>query len=225
MGYVEPAQPAERGPVPPPGRTTADTDTDLLAGSDPAAAAPAGADPDVPPPGAGEPVARSERSPKDMAISLLVLLVPIALVFGFYRIFLGADEPVVIDPAPAVAQARSAGAFEVIDPTGVDDGWRPVTANFNGADGSATLRVGYVSPEGEGVQLVQSDVPAETLLPQELTADGQPQGVIEIGGRTWQRYTARPGERALVLLEPERTVMVVGSATEAELRDLADALE
>ncbi|MEV0727587.1 DUF4245 domain-containing protein [Polymorphospora sp. NPDC050346] len=221
---MEPAQPTERGPVPPPGRTTADTDTDLLAGTDAAPAGSAGEDPDVPPPGSGEPTGKSERSPKDMAISLLVLLVPIALIFGVYRVFFGADQPVVIDPAPAVAQARASGAFEVIDPTGVDDDWRPVTANFNGADGTATLRVGFVSPEGEGVQLVQSDVPAETLLPQELTADGQPQGVIEIGGRTWQRYTARPGERALVLLEPERTVMVVGSATEAELRDLADGL-
>jgi hypothetical protein len=159
-----------------------------------------------------------------MAISLLVLLVPIALVIGLYRVFLGADEPVVVDPAPAIAQARSAGAFPVSEPVGLPAGWRTVTAGFQRADGGVTLRLGYVSPDGGGVQLVQSNLPADQLLPTELTNRGQPQGATEVAGRSWQRYTARAGELALVLLEPGRTVIVVGSAREQELHDLAGAL-
>ncbi len=168
--------------------------------------------------------ARSERSPKDMAISLLVLLVPIALVLGFYRIFLGGDDAPVVDPAPAVAQARAAGAFPISEPAKLAPGWRTVRASFQRADDGATLRIGYLSPEGGGVQLVQSSLPADQLLPTELTDRGRPQGPTELAGRSWQRYTARIGENALVLLEPERTVIVVGSVPENDLRALAHAL-
>ncbi|MGW0431673.1 DUF4245 domain-containing protein [Micromonospora sp. NPDC003197] len=166
----------------------------------------------------------SQRSVKDMAISLLVLLVPIALLFGFYRAFLGGDQPMVVDTAPVVAQARSANAFPVGEPAGLDQEWRAVTATFRRSDDGATLRLGYLSPSGGGVQVVQSSVPAEKLLPTELAATGPAQGATELAGRSWQRYPARSGERALVLLEPNRTVIVVGAAPESELHDLARSL-
>ncbi|WP_117671304.1 DUF4245 domain-containing protein [Micromonospora sp. MW-13] len=191
----------------------------------------------VPPPGrpavspgrpggrpAGKEKARSERSPKDMAISLLVLLVPIALLLAFYRGFLGGDQPSTVDPAPALEQARAASAFPVSQPTGLGDDWKTVSASYRSVEGGSNLRIGYLTPEGRGAQLVQSDVPPERLLPAELTAEGQPQGPTELGGRSWQRYTARGNEQALVLLEPGRTVIVVGDARENELRRLADAV-
>ncbi|SCL18829.1 Protein of unknown function [Micromonospora inyonensis] len=178
----------------------------------------------MPPVPASGRAARSERSPKDMAISLLVLLVPIALLLAFYRGFLGGEAPTVVDPAPAVEQARSANAFPVVEPAGLGSGWRTTTARFQQTDQGASLRLGYLTPEGRGVQLVQSNVPVERLLPQELTDRSQPQGALDLDGRSWQRYTARGNERALVLLEPARTVIVVGDATENELRELADAV-
>ncbi|MFY1675255.1 DUF4245 domain-containing protein [Plantactinospora sp. WMMB334] len=167
---------------------------------------------------------RSQRSTRDIVISLLVLLVPIALVIGFGRLVLGADQPVLVDPTPAVRQARAAGAFPVSEPAGLGEGWRTVTADFRREAAGATLRIGYLSPDGDGVQLVQSSLPADGLLPAELTRDGRPRGVVELGGRGWQRYTARPGESALVLLEPDRTVLVVGQAPESELHRVVVAL-
>lgn len=169
-------------------------------------------------------VHRAERSPKDMAISLLVLLVPIALFLGFYRVVLGGDQPAVVDPAPAVAEARAANVFPVGEPTGLPSSWRPISAAFQRTDAGATVRIGYVSPDDHGAQLVESNVPAERLLPAELTSAGRAEGTVQVGGRTWQRYSGRPGERALVLLEPNRTVIVVGAAGEQQLRGLADAL-
>lgn len=178
---------------------------------------------DQPAPPARREKARSERSPKDMALSLLVLLVPIALLLAFYRGFLGGDEPTTVDPTPAVAEARSANAFPISQPEGLGSGWRTVNARYQTADGGSTLRIGYVTPEGRGAQLVQSNVPAEKLLPVELS-NGQPQGPAELPGASWQRYTARGNEQALVLLEPNRTVIVIGDARENELRQLAGAL-
>ncbi|MGW5667403.1 DUF4245 family protein [Micromonospora sp. NPDC003776] len=178
---------------------------------------------DQPAPPARKEKARSERSPRDMALSLLVLLVPIVLLLAFYRGFLGGDQPTTVDPNPAVEQARAAGAFPVSRPEGLDKGWRTVNARYQAQPGGATLRIGYVTPEGRGAQLVESNVPAERLLPAELK-EGQPQGPVDLRGGSWQRYTARGNEQALVLLEPNRTVIVVGDAGENELRQLATAL-
>ncbi|MDG4802903.1 DUF4245 family protein [Micromonospora sp. WMMD980] len=228
---MEPAQPADRVPLdatPPDGQPPVRPDAGasppdgppaLVESSAPAADA---GEPQAPPPG-GEKT-RSERSPKDMVLSLLILLVPIALLIAFYRGFLGGDSPVTVDPAPALEQARSANAFPVATPTGLGDDWRTVNARFRTEADGATLRIGYVTPEGRGAQLVESNVAAEKLLPAELS-DGQPQGPADLpDGLSWQRYTARGNEQALVLLEPNRTVIVVGDARESELRRLATSL-
>jgi hypothetical protein len=158
-----------------------------------------------------------------MALSLLVLLVPVVLIVGGYRVLQRGDQPVIVDPAPAVAQARSAG-LTVAEPDALSTGWRPVSADFLKRDGGGVLRIGYLTPDGVGVQLIESDLPAEPLLAGELTKTARPQGAIDLGGRAWQRYSARPGERALVLLEPRRTVIVIGSVPESQLTRLAAAL-
>ncbi|MFI6779769.1 DUF4245 domain-containing protein [Micromonospora sp. NPDC050276] len=214
---MEPAQPADRVPA---DRTPPD--------GQPPAGVPAGpggesaaTDPTPPPPAVS---GKSERSPKDMAISLLVLLVPIALLLAFYRGFLGGDSPTTVDPAPAIEQARSANAFPVSQPQGLGSGWSTVSARYQTVEGGANLRLGYLTPEGRGVQLLQSSVPADRLLPVELTSQGQPQGPTELAGRTWQLYTARGNQQALVLLEPTRTVIIVGDARDNELRELAGSL-
>ncbi len=242
-GPVEAAQPADRvpaDPTPPDGRpplppaadgaptgSAPDGDAGTPAGGEPEPALVAG---DGSPGGAatarpGRPERpRSERSPKDMALSLLVLLVPIALLLAFYRGFLGGEQPTTVDAAPAYEQARAANVFPVAEPSGLGDGWRTVSASFRTVDDGATLRVGYLTPEGRGAQLVQSTVPPQRLIPAELTAQGQPQGPADLGGANWQRYTGRGNEQALVLLEPDRTVIVVGDARDNELRELAGAL-
>ncbi|MBY8872078.1 DUF4245 family protein [Micromonospora sp. PLK6-60] len=251
---MEPAQPADRvpadqtppdgqppvGPTDPPARPdgepalvdpTAETEpVDPGGRDDPDVTAARILEHDVPPartgavPAAPKGKARAERSPKDMALSLLVLLVPIALLLAFYRGFLGGDQPTVVDPAPAYEQARAANVFPVSEPRGLGEGWRTVSANFRSVEGGSNLRIGYLTPEGQAAQLVQSNVPPERLLPAELTREGQPQGPVDLGGRSWQRYTARGNEQALVLLEPGRTVIVVGDARENELRQLAGSL-
>ena len=164
---------------------------------------------------------KSTRSPKDMAMSLLVLLIPIALMIGFSR-FIGGEEPTVVDPTEAVTQARTAG-LAVREPADLSTEWRTLTARARTEEGSTTLRIGYQSPDGEGVQVVQSNAPADQLLRNELTDNAQPQGQVVLADETWQLYSARRNEQAYVLLTPELTVVVVGSAPDAELRELAQA--
>lgn len=158
-----------------------------------------------------------------MALSLIVLLIPILLVVTLFRLR-GGEDVVVVDPAPAISQARAAKAFPVEAPTGLPEQWRPVSAAFQRPDGAAVLRLGYVTPSGGGVQLVESNEDVEILLTRELGAEIRPSGTEQVSGREWQLYQARGGELALVLTKSDRTVILVGQADRAELRRLAESL-
>ncbi len=166
---------------------------------------------------------RVNRRFRDMALSLIALLIPILLVVTLFRLR-GGEDVVIVDPAPAISQARAANAFPVEAPTGLPEQWRPVSAAFQRPGGAAVLRLGYVTPSGGGVQLVESDEDAEVLLPRELGAEIRPTGTEAIAGREWQSYQVRGGELALVLTGPDRTVILVGRADMPELRRLAESL-
>lgn len=164
------------------------------------------------------------RSAWDMARSLLVLLVPIALLVAFVSFTQQGGQATVSDPEPVIAQARAAGHFPVTVPHDLGDGWRPVSAGFATAGDGATLRIGYLTPRGEGVQFVVSDVPADKLLAAELGDRARPRGAESVAERRWQRFDARLGETALVLPETGRTVIVIGAAAVEDLRALAAAI-
>jgi hypothetical protein len=159
-----------------------------------------------------------------MAMSLLVLLVPIALLLIFYRVVLSGDAPITVDPATAVQEAREAAAFTVLEPQGLGGDWHVSSAKFARQQAGATLRIGYVDPDKDPVQLVQSSVPPATLLPVELGGKAEAQGVVRTPAGVWRVYDARPGERAIVLSEPARTVVVVGATDLKNLQALAASL-
>lgn len=165
---------------------------------------------------------RTARGPRDLIISLTVLLVPILVLVGGYQILAGRTEPVAVDPAPALAAAE-AGGLGVRTPE-PPTGWVPISAVYGPEEQGGTVRIGYVTPGGGSVQLVQSNLPAEELLVTVLRGGLAPTGTVEVAGRQWQQYTTGQGERALVRLEPELTTVVVGRVDAAELVELAAAV-
>jgi Protein of unknown function (DUF4245) len=175
------------------------------------------------PPGDDRLGRRGERSPRDMALSLAVLLVPIVLALLFYRFVLSGDAPVTIDAAPTIQEAQSANVFPIAVPRLGDD-WHASSAAWQRTSAGATLRIGYVDPDSDPVQLVESDLAVPALIRAELTAAAAPAGTHQIGARAWQRYTGRPGEDALVLFEKGRTIIIVGKTSTANLDALAAAL-
>jgi len=166
---------------------------------------------------------RHSRTGRDMIISLVVLLIPLALIVGIFRLR-GGEDVVVVDAAPAIAQARAANLFPVLAPQGLGTGWRPVSAEFQIADGRGTLRVGYLTPSGGAVQLVESNEDAASMFPRELGDQVRPQGEVTVNGRAWRSSTVRGDELAVVDSSNDRTVIVVGRATIDELTALAAAL-
>jgi hypothetical protein len=179
------------------------------------------------PDAAAEPVTvgkRGGRSPRDMALSLGILLLPIALLVLFYRVVLDGDQPVGVDAGPAIQQARSAAVFPVVVPQGLGDDWHTVSATFKRDTDGATLRLGYVDPDSDPIQLVESSVATAKLLPVELGKNPKAVSTFRDGARTWQRYDARDGENALLLLEKGRTIIVVGMAESKGLETFAASL-
>jgi hypothetical protein len=219
-GWVEPASSV-------PASTPATEPTPAKAPEPDAAEAPAEDEPtagSISPEGsaaAAQP-AREGRSLKDMALSLAVLIVPIALLLIFYRVVLSGDAPVTVDPAPTIKEAQA--VFPVAVPTGLGDDWHVSTATFRREATGATLRLGYVDPDKDPVQLVESTVPAATLLPAELTASAKPLGNFRAPTGVWRIYNGRPGEQALVLGEQSRTIIVVGKTDVKNLEELVTSL-
>ncbi len=169
-------------------------------------------DVDEPPP------ARHGRTARDMAISLVVLLIPVAIIVAFVW-GRGGNDVVPVDPGTAIADARRAAAFPVLAPRPMAAGWTSVSAQYTPDD--TTLRIGYVTPAGHGLQLIESASPQAGLLIRELGDAVTPDGVMAVGGQQWNSYQVRNGERALVLPGSGRTIIVIGSAEPPELRALA----
>ncbi|GIF10851.1 DUF4245 domain-containing protein [Actinoplanes teichomyceticus] len=165
---------------------------------------------------------REGRSPRDMALSLLVLIVPIALLLTFYRVVLDGDKPMTVDPAASFESA--AREFTVLRPSGLGDDWRVTAATVQRGNGGITLRIGYVDPDDAPLQLVESTTPAATLVPAEVGKEGRRTGAYRTEQRTWMVYDARPGETALVLTEGDRTVLIVGKAEQRSLETFAASL-
>jgi hypothetical protein len=168
------------------------------------------------------PPARAGHGTRDMVISLAVLLVPLAIVFAVSRL-LGGGDVVVVDPGPAFSQA--AAAFPVVTPHGLADGWRPVRATFQAENDGKALRVGYVTPAGGAIQLIESDEAVDGLLIRELGDNTRPTGPVTLGNTSWRSFDVRTDEHALVRTDSGRTVVVIGKAGPTELQALAASLQ
>jgi len=129
---------------------------------------------------------RAERRPRDMVISMLVLLVPILLAFGVYRVFFNGHDPIRVDQSAAIDDARHSGVFPVLTPVELPAGWTPVSSAWQRVDGGWILRLGFVSPGGDGAQM-------RATLTRLASDDGLP-------GAT----TVRPGHGPASTLDRER---------------------
>jgi hypothetical protein len=176
-------------------------------------------------PAAAAVAARIGRRPRDMIISVGLLLVVVFTLFGLYRC-LGGDQVVEVDAGPVYEEARDEGAFPVLVPSGLPSGWKSVSADYQPNSGGATLRVGWRSPDDGTLQLIESDIVPATLLTRELGPDAAPRDTtVDEGGRQWQVYSARGGETAYVYQQADHTVIVTGKVGDEEMREFVRSLK
>jgi hypothetical protein len=167
---------------------------------------------------------RLSRTPGDMLKATLVLLVPVAILVALYVFFFGGNNVIQIDPSQSYADARASAHFTVLQPAGLASGWKPVSSQFQPGK-TSLLRVGYVAPDGDGIQLIETDEPADTVLNAELGSIPAFAKSVDVGGLTWGLVDAKGSSIALVNSEAGRTVIVTGNTTQADLAAFANSLK
>ncbi len=165
---------------------------------------------------------RARQSVRDMALSLLLILLIVGFVLAFQH--RGGKGVRVVDPSNTYAGARTAAHYPVLVPR-LPATWRVTSATDQPTEGGhLTLRVGLLTPTGQYAQLVESDLPRNTLLHRELSAV-RPLGSVPVRGAQWQQLAARKsGDRAIARTDGGVTYLVFGSAGLAELGVLAGSL-
>lgn len=161
--------------------------------------------------------AKRIRRPRDMALSLAVLLVPILLIVLVGRFLYGDSTTATVDPELALKGAARA-SMQPIPPGTAPADWKIVSARFK--DG--VLRIGYIDPSDQGVQLVQG--PSGDLVATELGQDARQVGEVPAAGRTWAQWAGRDGFKALARTEGPTSIVVIGAVGVDELSLLASTV-
>jgi Protein of unknown function (DUF4245) len=168
---------------------------------------------------------RLSRTPLDMAKAMLVLLVPVMIAVAVYVFFFGGSSPIVIDPSGSYGDARAAGVFPVVQPQGLASGWKSVSSTYGVENGRHVLRVGYLAPDGSGLQLLESDGPTAAVI-SDAVGTANPVGAsVTIGGRTWGEVGAgKNDQQALINTGNGYTIIVKGQSSDKDLQTFAGAL-
>lgn len=188
--------------------------TDAAAGPHPAPVTPGELRP------TGHPNARLRQTVRDMVISLAVVLASIAVIMAVT--WRPTPDPVrVIDPTPALAQARAEADYPILYPAGLDAAWRPTSARWEITPASApdaAWHVGFVTPDDAYAQLGQSATEDPSYVAGQIGA-AEPAGEWQ----GWLRYDSID-QRALVRVDSGVTVVVSGTAPWPTLQVLAERL-
>src|SRR5204863_9052044 len=85
-------------------------------------------DREVSAPSVPTPPVRAKRPGRDMALSLAVLLVPIFVLVGLYKVVFSGDAPIPVTAADTWASARHDAHFPILEPQGLPAKWTVISA-------------------------------------------------------------------------------------------------
>ena len=170
---------------------------------------------------------RYQRSPSGMVGALLVTVLVI-LGFVVFRAFVRTDpavKPQHVDYRAEVRFAQQSGAH-LVYPAALPTGWYATRVDYTPGT-PPTLGISMLTPATEFAGFEQSAVSAPDLLARYVDANptaGPPVTVDSGIVRRWSTWTDSGGDTALVAPWHHQTLMVFGSASEAELETLAGSL-
>ena len=160
----------------------------------------------------------------DMVRSMLVVLIPVALIAGFVALVRPSTAEVrEVDWEATLETARDSAEFAVLGPDELPEGWTATRVAYEtGASaGDDTWRLNVVTDDGQYVGLVQRPGDLDRVVRAELpdfTADG----TSLVASETWQRYldaADEPGDHALVRDVGDTVVVVLTSAPDYSLAE------
>ncbi|MYS22221.1 Protein of unknown function [Streptomyces sp. DvalAA-14] len=162
----------------------------------------------------------------DLALSMVVLGIVVFLIYLFIPHDSKADPVRAVPFSVELGQARRDAPYPVAGPEGLGADWRSTSVTYSGADRKAvTWHIGFVDPQQQYVAVEQSNGPADAFI-SAVTLNARPDGTrtVQAGGLTWQRY-AGGRYTALVRKEHDVTTVVLGTARDPQLTQMAAALQ
>jgi hypothetical protein len=166
---------------------------------------------------------RGRESAGDMLRSLAVVMVLVVMMW-FLAQPPDEDEQALrtVDPAADVA-AFTADVPSAPVPTGLPESWRSTSSTL-GAD---SLRIGWVTPDGEYAEYAATTSTDEDALPDLTGVGAERVEPLDVDGQPWEQYREADGSVSLVRsYGPARVVVGSkrGTAGTAELQELAGSL-
>ncbi|GAA2128710.1 DUF4245 family protein [Glycomyces algeriensis] len=159
-----------------------------------------------------------QRRMRDMAMSMAVLLVPIGLFYVGWQ-WLAADRQVsVVDTSANYSTAASLG-LAVIEPE-LGGEWKAISTDLAVEGETVTLRTGYYSPEGNGLQLSETNGTALDVN-ENLSGAGSS---VESAGIQWAAYESDNGETWVAEIGGETVVLSAEPDGVGDLPELAEGV-
>lgn len=115
--------------------------------------------------------------------------------------------------------------FPVREPS-LPQGWRSNSGGRDSVDGTPLSKVGYLSPSGAYMAVMQSGAPEEKLVPK-VNTSLVPRGPEDVDGVRWVAYEGDEGVEPLWVtrLDNKATVAVTGAGDAEAFRTVARAVQ
>jgi hypothetical protein len=164
------------------------------------------------------PARPKQRRLRDMAMSMAVLLVPIGLFYVGWQ-WVASDRQVsVVDTTENHATAASLG-LAAIEPE-LDGEWKAISTDLAVDGETVTLRTGYYSPDGNGLQLSETNGTVADVN-EDLSGAGTP---VEAAGIEWAAYETGNGETWVAEIGGETVVLSAEPDGVSDLLELAEGV-
>lgn len=182
------------------------------------------------PPPSAPPQPRYRRTSGGL-VAALVITVGAVLAFVAFRGLIRDNEPTpvrTVDYARTVKMGRQQGQLAMLAPTRLPRGWRATSAAY--VPGPApTWHLGLLTAAEKYVGVEEARATVDDMVRQHVDENATRGGSVQLGGARWQVWRDSGGDYAVVrsLRGPKReqeTVLVVGSAPESQVRELAATL-
>jgi len=174
---------------------------------------------------------RYQRTSGGLVGAMIVTVLFVVAFVGFRGFVRNNDSTPVpkVDYQTWVKAGRSDGKLAVYVPDPVPDGWRATSASYETGTQPA-WHLGMLTDERKYVGVEESHDSTQALVDEHVDPDATRGKDVQIDGVTWQTWRDAGGDYAVVrsLDAPDGTpesVLVVGSAKESQVRDLAGSLE
>ncbi|WP_185028549.1 DUF4245 domain-containing protein [Streptomyces candidus] len=166
---------------------------------------------------------RGNQKIRDMVLSMAVIGGVVAVVYTAVPHDEDADPLKTVDYRVEVTTAQRSAPYPVLAPQGLPEGWRATSVTYRGNEDKA-WHLGFLDPDTEYVAVEQSTADPAKYVPK-VTFSAKDSGrTKQAGGVTWQVWKGEKYD-ALVRTDKNATTVVLGTASDERLAEMAAALK